>query len=189
MRVTGGEARGRALKAPPGHATRPTSDLVRGAMFSMLAARDADLSRVLDLYAGSGALGIEALSRGAEWCDFVEKDPRAAAIIRENLRALGFGDRAAVHQVAVQRAPERLSGEPYTLALADPPYEDPGAEAAIEAILRSPLVAPSTILVWERSSRKPRPAAIGSFDCIAERGHGDTVILLFAQVSSEETPA
>src|SRR4051812_36642468 len=120
MRVTGGALRGRKLTTPPGRLTRPTSDLVRGAIFSMLAARDADLARVLDLYAGTGALGIEALSRGGEWCDFVERDRAASQTIRANLTGLGVAGRAAIHSYDAALAVERLAGPPYTLVLADP---------------------------------------------------------------------
>src|SRR6266571_286389 len=125
MRVISGSARGRRLKGPRGRGaiTRPSSGLVRGAIFSALASLGADLSRTLDLYAGSGALGIEALSRGAETCDFVDRDPAACAVIRENLRITGFHGRARVHCLSAVTALQRLPG-PYTLVLADPPYND-----------------------------------------------------------------
>src|SRR3990172_1732968 len=105
MRVIAGSARGRPLKAPRDRAgrTRPSSELVRGAMFSALASMGADMARVLDLYAGSGALGIEALSRGGDTCDFVERDAGACAVIRDNLAATGFADRSRVHQMPVER--------------------------------------------------------------------------------------
>src|SRR3990170_2227754 len=115
MRVIGGSAKGRRLRGPRGRSTRPTSDLVRGAMFDILTSLGADLSRVLDLYAGTGALGIEALSRGSEWCDFVERD---------NLAPPGLVERARGTRGPVEKAEARLSG-PYSLLLADPPY---GAE-------------------------------------------------------------
>ena len=126
MRVIAGQAKGRQLKGPPSkrraaHADgiRPSSDLVRGALFSALDAAGADYTRVLDLYAGTGALGIEALSRGAGSCDFVEKDRQMADVIRENLRLTGFDGQAKVYPIAVERAIEGLEGA-YTLVLADP---------------------------------------------------------------------
>src|SRR5947209_3398720 len=126
MRVIAGAAKGRRLKGPPPRArrqapavTRPSSDLVRAAVFSALASMGADMLRVLDLYAGSGALGVEALSRGADWCDFVERDASACAVIRENLRLTGFESQARVHYLPAERAMERLDG-PYTLVMADP---------------------------------------------------------------------
>src|SRR3990172_11079102 len=106
MRVIAGTAKGRRLKGPRGRSarTRLSSDLVRGAIFSALASMAADMSRVLDLYAGSGALGIEALSRGTGWCDFVERDPAACAVIRENLPATAFQEQARGHCLSVERA-------------------------------------------------------------------------------------
>src|SRR5688572_24535053 len=134
MRVIAGSARGRTLKGPPARrrgdrsgGARPSSDMVRGAVFSALEAMGADYTRVLDLYAGTGALGIEALSRGADWCDFVERDRVMAEVIRENLRLTGFDDRAKVYPVAAGRVQEGLVEGPYTLVLADPPYADAGA--------------------------------------------------------------
>ena len=106
MRVIAGEAKGLRLKSPPVRHLRPTSDLVRGAVFDMLASLGADLSRVLDLYAGSGALGIEALSRGASWCDLVDRDRAACATIRQNLTLAGFQERARVLCLPVERALE-----------------------------------------------------------------------------------
>src|SRR5438105_15284214 len=114
MRVIGGTARGRALKGPPKPRTwgtstkqrrelRPTSDLVRGVIFDMLDAMGADYDRVLDLYAGTGALGIEALSRGGGTADFVDADPAAAVIIGENLRITGFTHRATLHRLTAER--------------------------------------------------------------------------------------
>lgn len=186
MRVTGGDLRGRRLKTPDGPRTRPTSDLVRGAIFSMLDARGVEPERVLDLYAGTGAMGIEALSRGAAWCDFVEHDSGAAAAIRENLSTLDLATRGRVSKMDVRRYIDSYGGEPYDLVFADPPYADESIPAVIEALLSSPLVSVSTILAWEHPSRRAHPQRIGVFDCIAERRHGDTVILLFANVTRAE---
>lgn len=186
MRVTGGTLRGRILAAPPGRSTRPTSDLVRGALFSMLTARGVDFSRVLDLYAGTGALGIEALSRGGGWCDFVERDRAAARAIATNLAALGLEGCSALHSYDAALAADRLSGPPYTLVLADPPYADERAATVLERLAVSRLVTADTILVWERSSRQPVPGSIGPFVLAGERKHGDSLILIFSQQSQEE---
>src|SRR3989304_8342350 len=94
MRVIGVSARGRRLKGPQGPGTRPTSDLVRGVIFDILQSMGIDLSRVLDLYAGTGALGIEALSRGAGWCDFVERNHRSCGAIRQKLAVPGLAAKA-----------------------------------------------------------------------------------------------
>jgi len=174
VRVTGGTARGRRLKGPPA-GVRPTSDLVREAIFDALGAQGVNLERVLDLYAGSGALGIEALSRGGGWCDFVERDARNAAIIRENVMRTGLGERARVHRMAVERAPERLEGR-YSLLLADPPYDDEAAAAALEGIARSELVGEGSVLVWEQSRRQPAPPSLGPLRLTWSRRYGDTQV-------------
>ena len=122
MRVIAGTAKGVPIKYPKGAPTRPATELVRGAIFSMLAAADADWSRVLDLFSGSGSLGIEALSRGAGFVDFVDQDRRCCAIIAENLEKARLADRAAIHCQDVSRAIERLDKEAPT---PDSPAEAP----------------------------------------------------------------
>lgn len=157
---------------------RPTSDLVRGAIFDVLEAQGVDRSRVLDLYAGSGALGIEALSRGSEWCDFVERSAANAALIRENLALTGLQERGRVHRLAVERATERLEG-PYSLLLADPPYDDAAAVAALERIARSLLVGAETTLVLEQSRRRQPPHELGPLPLTWSRRYGDTVVSIY----------
>lgn len=177
MRITGGSACGRRLKRAPA-GVRPTSDLVRAAIFDALEAQGADLSRVLDLYAGSGALGIEALSRGAAHCDFVERDARSAAVVRENLALAGFAGKARVHRLSVERAPQRLRG-PYQLVLADPPYADDAALDALERVASSPLVGPGTTLVLEHSHRREPPRRFGPLGLVWSRRYGDTQVSLY----------
>lgn len=180
MRVIAGIAKGRRLKGPPARAaTRPSSDLVRGAMFDALASMGADFSRVLDLYAGSGALGIEALSRGAQWCDFVEREAPACAVIRENLRLTGFEDRSRVHCTAVERVAERLEG-PYTLVLADPPYAI--AEAAgrvLESMAASPLMDEECVVALEHSAREEPRGELGPLSLFSVRRHGDSAVSIY----------
>jgi 16S rRNA (guanine966-N2)-methyltransferase len=180
MRVIAGSAKGRRLKGPRGRsgATRPSSDLVRGAVFSALASMGADLSRVLDLYAGSGALGIEALSRGAESCDFVERDPAACAVIKENLNATGFADRCQVHCAAAARALSRLQG-PYTLVLADPPYDDREAALLLADLANSDLIQEGAILVLEHSAREEPSGALGKLSLASVRRHGDSAVSIY----------
>jgi len=178
--VIAGSAKGRRLKAPRDVRTRPTSDLVRGAVFSALASMGAGLSRVLDLYAGSGALGIEALSRGAASCDFVEKDPGACAVIKENLAATGFTDRANVICAPVARALHRLQG-PYTLVLADPPYEDREAIGLLADLASSPLVSEETVLVLEHSARDEPRRKLGKLSLASVRRHGDSAVSIYRQ--------
>ncbi len=178
MRVIAGEAKGLRLKSPPVRDLRPTSDLVRGVVFNMLASLGADLSRVLDLYAGSGALGIEALSRGASWCDLVDRDRAACATIRQNLTLAGFQERARVVCLPAERALERLEG-PYTLILVDPPYAEEAAIAAVEHLAASPLVGPETTLVLEHAWRRLPPDGFGPLELATRRRHGDTGISIY----------
>lgn len=178
MRVIGGSAKGRHLKAPRGPGTRPTSDLVRGAIFDILRSMGADLSRVLDLYAGTGALGIEALSRGADWCDFVERGQRSCHTIRDNLAHTDLAARAAVHALSARQVPGRLKG-PYTLVLADPPYNDERAGEDLERVAASPLVAPGAVLVLEHSRRREAPPAVGGHPLQQTRRHGDTCVSFY----------
>lgn len=178
MRVIAGTAKGRPIKGPRGRELRPTSDLIRGAIFDMLAAMGTDLSRVLDLYAGTGALGIEALSRGGGWCDFVEKDERACHLIRQNLETTGLAENGAVHCWPVNRVLTRLKGQ-YSLILADPPYGDEKAETVLQQISDSPLAEPDAVIVMEHSRRRPPPASLGRRPLVTSRRHGDTVISFY----------
>jgi 16S rRNA (guanine966-N2)-methyltransferase len=178
MRVIAGEAKGLRLKKPSARGLRPTSDLVRGAIFNVLASSEADLSRVLDLYAGSGALGIEALSRGAQWCDFVEQDRGACAIIRENLALAGFQDRGRVHCLPVEKALDRLEG-PYSLVLMDPPYEDEQAPEVVSRLASSTLMERGSALVLEHSWRRLPPDRWGPFDLASRKRHGDTGVSIY----------
>jgi 16S rRNA (guanine966-N2)-methyltransferase len=186
MRVIAGVARGRRLRAPrvraraAGQASlRPSSDLMRGAIFSALASLGADMSRVLDLYAGSGALGIEALSRGAAFCDFVERDRSACELIRENLRLTGFESQAHVHHLSVERALDALA-DPYTLILADPPYDDRAALGVLATLGRSPLVEEGgTTLVVEHSARTEPLKDVGALSLTNSRRHGDSAVAIY----------
>jgi 16S rRNA (guanine966-N2)-methyltransferase len=198
VRVIAGSARGRILKSPPrpkpnaSHhrarrplpaIIRPTSDLVRGVIFDMLDAMGADYTRVLDLYAGSGALGIEALSRGDGDADFVDIDGSAIATIHANLALTGFAPRAGVHRIDASAAAARLAGRhtgPYTLVLADPPYDDPTAPRIVADVASSSLVDDGTVFVLEHHRRVPPPPALGPLPLYRTRRHGDTVVSIYA---------
>ncbi len=147
-------------------------------MFDMLDAMGASYDRVLDLYAGSGALGIEALSRGDGTADFVESDAGAATTIAANLATTGFAPRAKLLRLTAERAAARLAG-PYTLVLADPPYYDEGAPAVVRALAGSPLVDADTVLVLEHHRRRPAPEALGPLRMYRSRRHGDTVVSIY----------
>jgi 16S rRNA (guanine966-N2)-methyltransferase len=136
MRIIAGQLRGRKLHAPPGFDTRPTADRVRETLFSMLASRLGSFEglRVADLFAGSGALGFEALSRGAAHATFVEIDPKAAAAVRANAEKLGVTDRIRVLAGSALALPP---GEPFDLILADPPYAKGSGTAVVRAVSES----------------------------------------------------
>ncbi len=182
MRVIAGSARGRRLKGPGDRSrgTRPTSDLLRGAVFDALASLGADFSSVVDLYAGSGALGIEALSRGARRCDFVERNPGACALIKDNLRLTGFDSIASVYCMPVARAAAKLNG-PYSLVLADPPYADSEALSSLRDFAGSSLMDEDTVIVFEHSAREEPAGELDGFSLINSRRHGDSAVSIYAR--------
>ena len=170
MRVVAGEFRGRRLVAPRGVRTRPTADRVREALFSMLG--DVSGARVLDLYAGSGALGIEALSRGAAYAVFVERDPRAVVAIERNLASLGL-DEAVGRQDAV-RFLRRGTGA-FDLVFVDPPYDSASRLAGPLAERLPAITAEGARIVTESDKRNPLELP---FPLITERTYGDTRIAI-----------
>jgi 16S rRNA (guanine966-N2)-methyltransferase len=170
VRVVAGEFRGRRLQAPRGARTRPTADRVREALFSMLG--DVSGARVLDLYAGSGALGIEALSRGAESALFVERDARAAAAIERNLASLGL-DEPVVRQDAV-RFLARAKGT-FDLVFCDPPY-DAASRLGGPLAERLPALTPEGARIVTESDKR-RPLEL-PFPLLVERTYGDTRIVV-----------
>lgn len=177
MRVVAGRWGGRRLVAPPGAGTRPTSDRVREALFSILGPLDGE--RVLDLYAGSGALGIEALSRGAAAAVFVERDPRAVRALRENLDALGA--EAAVRRADVARAlrDARERAETYSLVLCDPPYRLAAGLGRELSEALGPVLAPHARVVTESDRRAP--LSLLAPPLTDERRYGDTLIRIHAK--------
>lgn len=181
MRVIGGSAGGQRLTAPRGGQTRPTSDRAREALFSMLA----DVvtgARVLDLYAGSGALAIEALSRGAASAVCVERSSRAAGFIRDNLARTGFSDAATVLRQDAAAFARQPSGAPFDLVLADPPYAAalPAVYRLIDALHRAAALAGPVTVAIERDRRDPELGAPPPPWLAPEppRAYGDTVLLL-----------
>ena len=152
MRIISGEWRGRKLVTSEGTETRPTADRVRETLFSMLASRLGSFEdlRVADLYAGSGALGLEALSRGAAFACFVELDPRALAAIRANADALGAADRTRILARSVEALPV---SEPFDLLFADPPYAPGSGSAALAHIVAAKWAATGAWISIETSRR------------------------------------
>lgn len=189
-RIIGGSARGRRLNTPRGAATRPTSDRVREALFSAVESWCGSLAglRVLDLYAGSGAVGLEAWSRGAGVVTLVEHDRRTAALIQANATSIGF---SRVHVVTspVATALTRQPPAPYDLVFLDPPYPHPDAAvvAALEALRDHGWLVPGALVVVERSARGPALGWPDGFVGDRSRSYGETV-LWYGHASSRPAP-
>lgn len=186
------------MRSVESRSVRPTSDKVKEATFAMLEAEafkrglaepgylaDVDegvggpWQKVLDLYAGSGALGIEALSRGAESVDFVEADARAREVIGENLRRTGLKGSARIHGIRVEAAISTFA-HPYDLILLDPPYGEPALELVFHQLCESVLIGASTFVVLEHSRTREAPSKCGRLRLLKTRIHGGTAISLYA---------
>ncbi len=178
MRVIAGEAKGHRLKTPKGVTTRPATDLVRGAIFSILETTASNWEQVLDLFAGSGALGIEALSRGAGWVDFVEHKPRCCGIIRQNLENTKFAAKAHIYCCSVAKALSFLDKE-YNIILMDPPYSNSSIGNVITQLATSKLVGINSNLVVTHSPHLPLNSTYATLNLIKERRHGDSCIAIY----------
>jgi 16S rRNA (guanine966-N2)-methyltransferase len=189
-RVIGGSAGGRRLRTPTGEATRPTSDRVREALFSALESQLGSLTglRFLDLYAGSGAVGLEAMSRGAGVVTAVESDRRTARMVQDNAGTLGFR-KVEVHAVPVERALAQHPRAPYDVVFADPPYalENAGLERVLVLLVDHRWVAPGSLLVVERSTRSVEPAWPAGLVRERTKEYGETV-LWYVRAGSEHDP-
>ena len=163
---------------PRGTPTRPATDLVRGAIFSILENITSDWTLVLDLFSGSGALGIEALSRGAGWVDLVDRERRCCDIIRQNLEKTGFTTKAKVYCCSVNKAISFLNKE-YNVILMDPPYSDSSIGKLITTLATSRLVGTDSILVTTHSPRLPLAPNYATLNLFKERRHGDSCISLY----------
>jgi len=177
MRVIAGEAKGRALQVPRGLKVRPSGSRLREALFGMLEHRGAIAdARVLDLFAGSGGLGIEALSRGASSLVAVERDPAVARVLAENLERCGFAERARVLVQPVASALRRLH-ESFDLVLVDPPYRTGAASEALHDLAAGGFVADGGFVVIETARGEPLTPAPG-FACDIARAYGDSEVTL-----------
>jgi 16S rRNA (guanine966-N2)-methyltransferase len=164
--------------------TRPMADKIKEASFQMLATLGIAPERVLDLYAGSGSVGIEALSRGATSVDFVEQNPAACAVIRDNLQAVGFADRGRVHQTAVRAYLARVA-EPYDFVIMDPPYADPAIPDTLVALAESSAVENGTVLLIGHSPRVDLPEQAGMLRRLRQRCHGDSCFSIYEYEADE----
>ena len=187
MRVIAGTARGRHLVAPRGTATRPISDRVKETLFAIFADRVPD-ARVLDLYAGSGAVGIEALSRGAAHVEFVELDRFALAAIRENLERTGLEERGSVHQRDVLQYLAGPAEDRFDLVMLDPPYSERAILAPLEGLLGR--LAPGAMVVIKHHWRTSIPTPRG-LTTWRQRRFGETTLTFLAatdRADAEEEP-
>lgn len=186
MRVIAGDWRGRRLVAPKGDATRPTADRTRETLFSMLTSRlgSFDGLRVADLFAGSGALGLEALSRGAASCLFVEQDPIAVRAIRSNIDALDARGKASVQAGSVMALGPIAT--PYDLILLDPPYDSGAGQVAIDRLRRLGWIGQQTWLSLETFGKES--VALKGFETDATRKIGNAKVTLL-RLADEAAPA
>lgn len=180
-RIVAGALGGRRIAAPPGGGTRPTADRVREALFNAVeAGMELTGARVADLYAGSGALGLEAVSRGAAHVLLVESDPRAARVVRENIAALRAAPtaRLVAGKVATVLAAGPEDGRPYDLVLADPPYAVPEGEvtAMLAALVDGGWLAPDALVVVERATRSGPVGWVQGITGERSRRYGETTL-------------
>ena len=176
MRVIAGTLKGRRLDTPDWEGLRPTSDKLRETLFNVLGPR-VQGARVLDGYAGTGAVGIEALSRGAAHVTFVESDPRAATLIEHNLRRCAVTDRYAIIRARFADAATRLPAGTFDLVLLDPPYGRDQLSAALDAA--APLVAPHGLLILEHARRDDAPVPAASITKMRDIVSGDSALTMY----------
>ena len=178
MRIVGGEFRGRPLATPRSNSIRPTTDRTREALFNILAHRFAENlegARVLDLFAGTGALGLEALSRGGSFCLFIEESAEGRGLIRTNVEGFGLTGRSKIFRRGATALGEAGTMQPFGLLFADPPYGKGLGERALQSAERGGWLLPGALCVVEEAAAAafaPGP----SFSIIDERGYGETVI-------------
>jgi 16S rRNA (guanine966-N2)-methyltransferase len=198
LRIIAGSLKGRRLNTPKWDGLRPTSDKLRETLFNILAARVED-ARVLDAYAGTGAIGIEALSRGAAHVTFVDDDPRALKLISENLARCGVSDRYVIirarlglrqaqadpeHRRRVgSHSPPSIAPQSVDLAVLDPPYDEPDLAAAMMAV--EPLMASGGLVVLEHARRRAAPESVGSLSRVRAVNSGDSALAFYTKTGPE----
>ena len=182
MRIVGGKFRGREIKGPTGSTTRPTSDRVRESIFNILAHGIADFSledaRVMDLFAGTGALGLEAISRGAKFCLFVEEDSPARGVIRTNADACGVIGQCKIWRRDATDLGSAAPQSPYGLVFADPPYGKGLGEKALISLVDGGWLSPNAIVVLEEAE-KEQVADVAGLTLIDQRAYGDTQVRIY----------
>jgi 16S rRNA (guanine966-N2)-methyltransferase len=191
MRVIGGTARGRRLLAPRGLDTRPTSDKVKEALFSILAGMIGPLdgNSVLDVFAGTGSLGIEAMSRGAAQAVFIDTGREAATVLAKNLEATGFSDRSMIMIQDFRAAVTRLerAGRNFQLVFLDPPYGKGLLEKSLEQLAASSMLDEDAVVVAELSTREEIGSSFGTLRQCDRRVYGDTALIFFTMTRKGST--
>jgi 16S rRNA (guanine966-N2)-methyltransferase len=182
MRVLAGTLKGRRLATPRGRVTRPTADQVRIACLDTLMPFLPG-GPFLDLFAGAGGVGIEALSRGAPAAVFVETDAMALRALRDNVERLGLGDRARVLRQDAALAPDRLArdGLRFAAAFLDPPYDSPRALPALAALAEGRCLADGAMVVLQHATKSPPPVAVGVLELRKNRRFGETTLTFFVR--------
>ncbi len=183
MRVIAGEARGRKLLSLDGLHTRPTTDRVKESMFNMISPRIFS-ARVLDVFAGSGALGIEALSRGASSCVFLENDADALSVIRENLNTVKLSEKAEVHLVDACRFLAQIEMK-FDIIFLDPPYDAQLYFPSLSAILQGDILEKDGIIISERRADKELPQVQG-LSIVKDRRYGKTAITIYERTDGHD---
>ena len=192
MRITGGTFRSRILKAPRGRTTRPTPDRVREALFSsLLSQTHLEGMRMLDLYAGTGSLCLEALSRGATHATFVEQSSSALTALHHNIRSLGVAERVQVMHTSAQKGLERLQGSPpFDLIFVDPPYQEVSTgrvHGTVSLVWRGRLLSEQGYLILEHAARDI-PPDFHPLTCTASKRYGDTMLSFYRSVPRAPSP-
>ena len=178
VRIAGGRLRGRQLRSPRVKGLRPTSEMVRAAVFSILGRDAIEGARVLDLYAGTGALGIEALSRDALWVDFVESNGSLTRRMVENLHGLGLEERGRVYHGRVESMLHTLPGD-YDLVFSDPPYDLLDLDSLMSGLSERPLVKEGGIAVVEHRHTTVLAQSYGKLEQTSTRRYGDSAVTFF----------
>ncbi len=184
MRVITGTAKGHKLKAPPGLSTRPMLDRVKESLFSVLEGYGALVGNVLDLYAGSGSLGIECLSRGADAATFVEQSKGVCRIIQQNLEHTGFQEQGRICCMAVERYMRgKIPESTYAIIIMDPPYADPHIEDTIQTVAASKVGMVEGVLIVGHSPRVVLQDAYGTYARLKFRRLGDSCFSIYERTS------
>lgn len=185
MRIIAGSRKGLLLKAPKGYDTRPTSDRVKEAMFNVIQGYERE-AQVLDLFAGTGALGLEALSRGAKSAVFVERNPAAWRVLLSNIERAGFRDQAVVVKGDALVFLRQWENTPFDLIFLDPPYGSDLVKDILDLIREKELLAPGGLVIWETAAKYQPVLAVPGFSLVKEKVYGDTKLLFFERAKEEE---